>query len=81
MALIQKLDMDKLYEELCTVKETLKKVIDERAKESTEKASVYEVWHKILSASNTRNLLKIFQYIASIPCSNAAAERIFTLCM
>lgn len=82
LALTSRLDMDELYNEFCVVKNAINKMIEERAKlNSDKKTSVYEMWHKLFLANgDLHNLLKIYQFVASIPSSNSAAERVFSLC-
>lgn len=82
LSLTKLIDMDELYNEFCSVKETVNKITEERKQTppSNEKKSIYEAWHELFQHSNIPNLLKIFQFIVSIPCSNAAAERAFSLC-
>lgn len=82
LSLTKLIDMDELYNEFCSIKETLDKIIEERKQthSSNEKKTIYETWHELFRHLNIPNLLKIFQFIVSIPCSNAAAERTFSLC-
>ncbi|KAL4096695.1 hypothetical protein QTP88_021600 [Uroleucon formosanum] len=81
LSLTKIIDMDELYNEFCSIKETLNKIIEERKQThlSNEKKTIYEIWHELFRHLNTPNLLKIFQFIASIPCSCAAAMA-FSLC-
>jgi len=82
LSLIKLINMDELYNEFCSIKETLNNIIEDRKKTplSNEKKTIYETWHELFQRLNIPNLLKIFQFIASIPCSNSAAERAFSLC-
>lgn len=74
------IDIDELYEEYCQIKEVLNIIITERSSNNETNFS-YEKWHKLLSQNNNlKSFLKIFQFIASIPISNASAERVFSLC-
>lgn len=74
------IDIDELYEEYCQIKEALNIIITERSSNNETNFS-YEKWHKLLSQNNNlKSFLKIFQFIASIPTSNASAERVFSLC-
>lgn len=74
------IDMDQLYEEFCQVKEVLYILIKEKEKAETT-ITAFDQWHALFTKNkNLVNLMKMFQYIASIPASNAHAERIFSLC-
>ncbi|KAJ8913403.1 hypothetical protein NQ315_008796, partial [Exocentrus adspersus] len=69
-------NMDELYEEFCQIREALELAVGQK-KEKT----VIEKWCEIFKANPTlKNMLSIFQYVTSIPTSNAAAERVFSLC-
>lgn len=64
--------MDDLYEEVSNVKEALKAAVQSKDLTTAQK------WHKLFEAQSLPNLQKIFAFMASIPTSNAATERIFS---
>lgn len=65
-------DMDALYEEIYKIKDVLKAAIEDKTKKPIEK------WHNIFQTQNLPNLLKLYQFMASIPVSNASTERVFS---
>lgn len=75
------INIDKLYEEYCQVKEALNITISEKRNSENGAKFSYEKWHKFFNQNkNLKNFLKVFQFVASIPVSNASAERVFSLC-
>ncbi|KAL0852281.1 hypothetical protein ABMA28_000489 [Loxostege sticticalis] len=82
LKLIDRLDMDKLYDEYCVIKDMLKSLIEEKQQSAPEKVlSAYEQWHKLFkSMKEAPGFLNIFQMMSSIPPSNSSTERVFSLC-
>ena len=65
-------EMDDLYEEICNIKELIQAAIQNKDMKPIDK------WHNIFKNQSLPNLLKLFSFIASIPVSNAATERVFS---
>lgn len=66
---------DELYEEFCIIRETISTATVKNNEE------ILTFWNTIFSTNKQlKHFLTIFQYLASIPPSNAATERIFSLC-
>nr|XP_015839806.1 PREDICTED: uncharacterized protein LOC107398834 [Tribolium castaneum] len=66
-------DMDQLYEEVCKVKEVVKAAVQNKDLTALQK------WHNIFKDNQDfANLQKLFSFMASIPVSNAATERVFS---
>nr|XP_049699481.1 uncharacterized protein LOC126055228 [Helicoverpa armigera] len=66
-------DMDQLYEEVCNVKEVVKAAV------ANKDLTALQKWHNIFKDNqDITNLQKLFSFMASIPVSNAATERVFS---
>jgi hypothetical protein len=67
--------MDDVYTEFCTMREVLQNVSDEEY----AKMETFQKWRKALSAAKATQLLKVAQYVLSIPANNAYVERVFSV--
>lgn len=69
------IDFDELYDEFCEIRDALSLAVQ------SDGLTALDKWAAIFKANPAiKNFLKIFEFIASIPASNAEAERIFSLC-
>lgn len=64
--------MDDLYEELSSSEDAVETAVQSKDLTTLQKL------HKLFETQNLPILQKIFAFIASIPVSNAATERIFS---
>lgn len=68
-------NIDECYEEFCLIKQSLNSLVEKKDLSALEK------WTLIFKDNpGLKNMLLVFQYIASIPTSNAASERVVSLC-
>ncbi|XP_041844096.1 uncharacterized protein LOC121641831 [Melanotaenia boesemani] len=68
----RKVDMDELYEEYCVTLPQQQEIVERRA-------SVAEKWSVLLKGTKTPNLTAVASFLISIPITNAAVERMFSL--